>query len=405
MERVVVTLNKRMLAMALLLTANFCTASPDISLSGTASVQQRYFTQSPAYPEQTTGQLSFALSPKFETNIGDQGMFTFEPFARADQRDDERTHFDVREALFSMYLDNWEIRAGIGKVFWGQTESIHLVDIVNQTDFVESIDAEEKLGQPMLDVRYLLETGYISAYVLPYFRERTFPGSDGRLRGPLLIDTDNPLFESEDEDNNVDFAFRWQQSIGDLEIGLSYFDGTDRLPDFRPELNEENGDISLRPFYPQLRQVGIDALYVLGGFLWKLEALQGERLDEDFSAAVVGFEYTIVDAFDSGYDLGVLSEYQYDEREDNPYIFGQNDVMFGARLNFNDFAGSEILIGFVQDLDESSSYSGLIEASTRLNANWTLEFNGYFFSSDSTDDPLFFIRKDDHISLELAYYF
>ncbi|MDD7885073.1 hypothetical protein [Flavivirga sp. 57AJ16] len=34
------------------------------------------------------------------------------------------------------------------------TESNHLVDIINQTDAVETFDGEEKLGQPMVQLSW-----------------------------------------------------------------------------------------------------------------------------------------------------------------------------------------------------------------------------------------------------------
>ncbi|WP_371195050.1 hypothetical protein [Glaciecola sp. SC05] len=372
--------------------------------SGNISLQQRVFLEDAAYAHQTNSQASIAFEPRFESSLGDNGFFAIEGFARADQRDDERTHFDIREAIYAHYFDSWEIRAGIGKVFWGQTESLHLVDIINQTDFIESIDGEDKLGQPMLDVRYLLDTGTITLYVMPYFRERTFPGQDGRLRGVLPIDVDNAVYESDNEDTNVDFALRWQQTLGNLELGVAYFDGTSRLPEVVVNIDEQ-GQVSLLPKYNLLQQGSIDALYVHGSWLLKLEAIHGSTLVEDFTAYVAGFEHTLVNFAQSGYDLGVLMEYQFDERDTDPLVFGQNDLMVGARLQLNDFSGSEFLFGFVQDLDESSSYSAFIEASTRLNQQWRLEVNAYFFSSDDPMDSNFAIRRDDHVSLQLEYFF
>ncbi len=394
---------------ASLLSSVFSThASADITYSGSASLQQRYFFQDALYPFQTQSQLSIALAPQLETSVGENGVFTFSPFARIDQRDAERSHADIREAMYAAYFDKFEVRAGIGKVFWGQTESLHLVDIINQTDLVESIDTEDKLGQPMLDIRYLLDSGYISVYVLPYFRERTFSGVEGRLRAPFPMDTDFVQYESDDEETNVDYAVRWQQSIGSLELGVSYFDGTDRVPDvfFRPEEDAVvSMQTSLASFYPQLQQASIDALYVANGWLFKLEALSAKRLEEEYSAYVAGFEYTLVDIFSSGYDLGILMEHQFDERENNPAVFGQNDLMLGARFLMNDFSGTEFLFGFVQDLDESDSYSAFIEGSTRFSQNWRLEVNGYFFSSDTPNDPTYAIRRDDHLSIQLEYFF
>ncbi len=375
----------------------------EVSYGGSVSFEQRYFLEDPLYLGQTNSQASIAMSPEFETFVGD-GMLTFKPFARLDQRDDERTHADIREFMYAHYFDNWEVRAGIGKVFWGQTESLHLVDIINQTDLVESIDFEDKLGQPMLDVRYLLDTGAISFYVLPYFRERTFPGMDGRLRAPLPVDVDRAFFESEDEESNLDYAVRWQQTLGNLELGLSYFDGTNRLPQMALITDERDAAV-LVPIYNQLKQYSIDALYVYNSLLLKLEALQGEELEQEFAAYVAGFEYTMVDAFNSGYDLGLLMEHQYDEREGQAFIFGQNDLMVGARLQFNDFAGSEILFGFIQDLDDSGSYSAVLEGSKRLNQNWRMEVNGYFFSSDEINNASYTIRRDDHIGITLEYFF
>jgi len=32
--------------------------------------------------------------------------------------------------------DDWELTTGVSKVYWGVMEAVHLVDIINQTDFV-----------------------------------------------------------------------------------------------------------------------------------------------------------------------------------------------------------------------------------------------------------------------------
>ena len=109
--------------------------------------------------------------------------------------------------------------------------------------------------------------------------------------------------------------------------------------------------------------------------------------------------------FGSRYGLGYLAEYQYDEREDNFFATGQNDIMLGLRVTANDIAGTEILMGFVQDLDDTSTYSAYLEASSRLSANWRWKLDGYFFSSNNQDDPFFFLRRDDHIEFSLEYYF
>ena len=61
-------------------------------------------------------------------------------------------NFDIRELNYLLFGETWEVRLGVDKVFWGTTEFVHLVDIVNQTDLVEDVDGEDKLGQPTVNL-------------------------------------------------------------------------------------------------------------------------------------------------------------------------------------------------------------------------------------------------------------
>lgn len=378
--------------------------SAEVEISGSAAVEQRYFLQDPLDTRQDRSQISVFFQPEFYTEFNDgNDSLLFTPFVRVDQHDEERTHGDIRELVWLHVGEDWELRTGISKVFWGQTESLHLVDVINQTDSVEAIDGEDKLGQPMVNLSIIRDWGTTSFFVLPYFRERTFPGVDGRLRFSLDVDVDNPLFESDDEEKNIDWAVRWQHSIGDWEVGLSYFDGTSREPDLILDANE-NGPL-LRPFYPQMQQTGLDLLAVVDAWLLKFEGIHRKVNGEDFIAAVGGFEYTQVGVFNSQYDIGWLMEYQYDEREEFAPTPAQNDLMVGSRLAFNDTDGTEILFGIVQDLDESGSRSGFIEASSRISDNWKWRFDARLFSSEQPSEPLYQIRRDDFVELSLEYYF
>jgi hypothetical protein len=379
-------------------------ADAEIEYTGNAGVEQLYFLQDPLHEDQRRSQISLYFEPEIYTEWNDgYDSLVFKPFYRIDQVDTERTHGDIRELVWLHVGEEWELRTGIGKVFWGQTESLHLVDVINQTDAIEAIDGEDKLGQPMVNLSLIKDWGTTSIFILPYFRERTFPGIDGRLRPELAIDTDNPIYESDDEQSNVDFALRWQHSIGDWEVGLSYFDGTSREPDFNLVLEGE--EASLRPYYPQMQQVGLDVLAIVDAWLLKFEGISRDVNGDNFFAAVGGFEYTSVGVFDSRYDIGWLVEYQYDERDDTSFIISQNDLMFGSRFVFNDTAGTEILMGFVQDLDESGSLSAFVEASSRINDNWRWSFDAWFFTSDVPTDPVYAIRRDDFAQLSLEYYF
>jgi hypothetical protein len=103
-------------------------------------------------------------------------------------------------------------------------------------------------------------------------------------------------------------------------------------------------------------------------------------------------------------DLGLIGEYAYDERRDNATTAYENDVMFGLRLAVNDADGTELLAGLIQDMD-SPARALSIEASRRFGSNWKLSLQAWGFLDSPADDPLFNVRDDDFLLLELAYYF
>ncbi|NOI12924.1 hypothetical protein F0252_02795 [Vibrio hepatarius] len=367
-----------------------------VELSGQLNLEHRQFF-SDGLQGQDKGQSSLVLQPELFWEIGEQSQFTFTPFYRLDSLDDERSHGDIREALYLTYWDDYELRAGIGKVFWGVTESAHLVDVVNQTDAIEAVDGEDKLGQPMLHFTSIKEWGTLDAMVLPYFRERTFSGSDGRLR-PTIAVSEDALYESSREQNHLDFAARYSKMIGDWDVGVSYFQGTDRDPYYRFDSSE------LKPYYAQAKQLGLDVQGIVGDWLWKLESIYRDSLHHH-TGVVTGFEYTVVGALGSVWDVGLIAEYLYDSRGNNAQTIGQNDVFLGTRLALNDADSTEILFGVTQDLDNSDVYNAKLEASSRLTNHLSWRIDGWLFENDTPDDLLYFGRKDDFIEVSLEYYF
>jgi hypothetical protein len=135
-------------------------AVPD-EFSGYISAEGRFFFQDPLFPEQKKNNASVAIQPEYYRKWDNGSSFLFVPFARLDSVDSERSHFDIRELNYLWLDDAWELRIGIGKVFWGVTEFVHLVDIINQTDLVEDIDGEDKLGQPMVSLSFPRDWGTV----------------------------------------------------------------------------------------------------------------------------------------------------------------------------------------------------------------------------------------------------
>lgn len=371
--------------------------------SGHVAAEGRFFLDEPIFPEQERNNASISFQPEYYHEWKGGSSFIFVPFARIDNADDERSHVDIRELNFLWLGDTWELRVGVGKVFWGVLEFVHLVDVINQTDLVESIDGEDKLGQPMINFTLPRDWGVMDLFVLPYFRERTFPGSEGRLRTSPVVDTDNAIYENNHKEHHIDFAVRYSHSLGNLDFGIYQFLGTGREPTLLSDLNESGLPV-LIPFYEQINQTGVDLQLVAGEWLWKLEALYRTGQGEDFFAFVGGFEYTFVGIFDTNADLGVICELAYDGRDDEATTIFENDVVLGLRATVNDAASTVLLVGMSQDLNNRSKNIS-IEASRRFGNNIKATLEGYAFLNPSKDGPFYSLRTDDFIRFEVAYYF
>nr|VFJ87457.1 MAG: hypothetical protein BECKH772A_GA0070896_1000329 [Candidatus Kentron sp. H]VFJ89070.1 MAG: hypothetical protein BECKH772B_GA0070898_1000329 [Candidatus Kentron sp. H]VFJ95760.1 MAG: hypothetical protein BECKH772C_GA0070978_1000329 [Candidatus Kentron sp. H] len=398
-------------------------------LSGHIESQLRWFQSSPTLSQTSQRQVtgvnpSFAIQPEWRYQTADRRHdFSIIPFARYDEGNDERTHVDMRELYWLYHGEGWEVLAGIDQVFWGVAESRHLVDIINQKDLVEDPDEEDKLGQPMvrltLDLKPTLALmgvldpeeaekgpnwGKLSLFLMPGFRERTFPGPEGRLRSPLPVDEDAAVYSDDASRDRVDLALRYSHTLDRWNFGVSYFHGNGREPRLLPNQTYTN----MVPHYDLINQVGLDLQYTGDVWLGKFEGIIREGQGDTFGALVAGFEYTKYQVFDSNADLGFLMEYLYDDRDDDglsaPVTPFDNDLFLGTRLSLNDVKNTQLLAGVMTDL-ETDEYSFNIEAQRRITNNISAELLVRLFGGDESGGAFSSIEEDDYLQLSVFYHF
>ncbi len=401
-----------------------------IELSGRLSTEARLYPGSPVHPGQRSHASGFAAEATAYIEDDDGTSFTFTPFYRYDAGDPDRTHADVRDAYLLMYGDlgddEWELRLGVDRVFWGVVESRPLVDIVNQTDLVEHPNEKTKLGQPMVHVTWSGDWGALELFGLTGHRARTFPGRHGRLRPALLIDHDRISYESSAEEWHVDLAGRFSGSFGPLDVGLSVFDGTSREPTMLPTpvcADFMNPACTvLAPYYETIRQYGLDAQITTGQWLLKLEAIhragaQNRRPDptlrpgepfryeeEDYAAFITGVEYTINQVWESDADLSLIAEWAHDERGERATNAFESDVLLAARLGLNDEYDTQFTVSSLESL-EYSSRAISAEFKHRLSDSWSLHVEGLAYAEIDEKDVMYDVRRDSFIEVNLDYSF
>ncbi len=361
-------------------------------------LSNQFFFKEGAYEGQMSNYLSLSFSPEFsvEWQEGDQGLYTA-GFFRWFQHDNSRTHWDIRELYYQKVAGRSEFSAGLRKVFWGVTESAHLVDIINQTDALESFDGENKLGQPMVKYSYSANFGTFDVYYMPYFRPRMYPGENGRLRTPVALDGDQFQYESSAEQGHQDFAIRYAHYLGVFDFGLSYFRGTGREP-IVTSIEQFN------PVWGIIDQVGLELQATTGPALWKFEGIVRKNALQDMEALVTGVEYTFGNINNSGIDVGVIGEYLWDSRGDMALSSMQNDLFVGTRFAFNDIQDTQILAGGIFDLERSTRLLS-IEASRRVKNSWRVELEARLFQNVSNNEFLYVIRQDSFAQFSIIKFF
>ena len=418
-------------AAGLLIAAPQHARALDIDVDGNIEIELRSFPEAGRHEDME--QDFAALAGAFELGLftpNDRHAVIIKTFARYDGHDHERSHGDLREAKYRYVNGAFEAAIGVDKVFWGVTEFLHLVDIINQTDNVESVDGEQKLGQPMIKFSYAGRFGTLSAYSLPFFRIRQYVDPiAGRPNAGFVVDDNTVHFESGEGRRTDDYALRYQSNFGPFDIGLSWFDGTAREPQLLLSVPPgqsalPNGLPVMQAYYAYFQQAGLDVQATLGSWLLKLEATQstenrklpnpqaGGRPTLDMAVeeietnrATGGIEYTFYNLFNSGTDVGLVAEFMYDERKaDAPHPFG-NDVGIGFRWTANDPQSTAVLIGGLVDLDTDSSSISL-EAERRLGRSFKAILEARFQDKVGDDDEFAAAFADeDSFRFRLIYYF
>ena len=417
-----------------------------VDVSGQVRFESRWFPNRGDWPGQQRRTASgVVFEPKFYFENSKGWSFNLGPFFRFDNMDDERTHAELREAYFLMFgelEDNeWEVRLGIDHVFWGVGEFVNLVDIINQSDTLEDPLGKVKLGQAMAHFTLAGNWGIAELFYMPDHRLRLYPGVNGRLRSSVVVDNRLATYEASAGDNHSDYAFRYSNTIGPADIGISAFHGTSREPSLSPVIKGTDPqeicpppsvapkiECVLVPHYDQITQYGLDIGLAAGDALFKIEAIhrngvsstsvkmktdglfefdrgedgQLKRVKDDYSAYLIGAEYTFYGVFDSNRDVTLLGERIYDDRGEKATHTYQDELFIAARLAFNDAGGTEFTTAILKDLDYKSNTLSM-EFKRRINDDWSLEIEGIkFLSSDQNDTNQYQTRRDGHINLSLV---
>ena len=370
----------------------------EYNLYGSIQPEYSLFTNGDGRHNQSREKPSILGTANFTTFIqDDNAKISISALGRYDREDNNRSYFDFQKLKYEYYFDDATIKLGNEIVFWGVNESFHLVDIINQSNLAENLSGTKKLGQPMIAVSLYRDFGDVDFYILPYFREQIFPGANGRPRLKLEIDENSISYESSKAEKHTDFAIRYSTMIDDFDIGFYHFYGNSR----NPKLSINQSSLKLDQYYPLLSQTGIDIQATKDAWLYKLEVIFAELMSEQYFSAAGGFEYTYYGFNNSSQDLGLIIEYLFDDRNDQPF---NNESSIGIRWTKNDINSTALLAGSIVDLDGNSNQF-FIEYEQRLKNDFKIFIESIISGSIDSSDYNYAFKDDSIFKIKIAKYF
>ena len=389
--------------MLLVLTSVSACAVTKVQTGGLVAADGRVFFLPPKYAGQEYGHgVSLVVDPKLTVDVQDgRHKLTIEPFYRLDPVDDQRSHADLREASYRLSLRGWKMGIGAGIFSWGVLESYRPTDVLNQTDFVESVDGTQKLGQPYAEVGWAGEKVSITAWYLPYFRERTYQGVRGRPRGATVVDTGSAQYETELKQWQPSGAVRVAVHHRGVDLGIGLFTGLSREPRFVLQLS----DLRVSARYELSQRAMADFQWSYKGFSLKAEGffcLYSKELTR-FGGGGAGVDYTF-SSFYKGADLTLAAELLFDTRGDDlPITFFRHNAFAGLRLAINDTGNTEVTLGTVVDIIDGTTW-GRFEAHRRFGEHWQVAATANLFFGQQGTIPGSF-NRDHYAQLRIAYLF
>ena len=426
---------------ALVLAGPAVAAENAFNLSGQLDLGYRYYFDDGRREGQAESGFHEFAAFQLKGNVGiGTGEVVFQ-FAGLNDDVNDRSILNVQKAYFTNSFENWDLVLGYNVEDWGVSNGRTIVNVLNSKNRTNQVGNSDLIGTPMANANVFTDVGTFSLYVLGDNVQGNFGGRATRQRGPFYSDDRITSYE---DSNSTDVALRFANSYsigeGSLDISASVFHGTSRESLRMPGCIREdstatdavcdqfNSDVlanyaaggttissagdagagtltALTPFYQEIEQYGLTAVYVTGNTQLRFEGFLREASGEDFAAAIIGGDYTFYNVAGGEGTLIVAAEYHYDDRSDRqPISVYDDDLFVGFNFSANDTNDSKVEFGLFYDLELSSKIYTL-SMSRRVGDRTRVSVNANHISADNSADALSTVDGDSFVEFSLSTFF
>ncbi|MEP5731699.1 MAG: hypothetical protein ABJL67_20245 [Sulfitobacter sp.] len=426
---------------ALLLGTPVLAQDSGLNISGQIDLGYRYYFDDGPFAEQTQSGsypfVGFQLNSNFGVGSG-EAVFQF--YGLNDD-DNDRSILNIQKAYYTNSFDSWDVVLGYNIENWGVSNARTIVNVLNARDQANQVGNNELIGTPLANANFFTDIGTFSLYLTDGDVQDNFGGLASRRRGFLATDDRLTRFENDD---STDIALRFSNSYslgeGSLDIGASYYNGTNRdallVPGCLPEAggpttaacDQFNQAVlasysagaslvdsalaagtasltALTPFYQEIEQYGLTAVYAAGDTQLLFEGFVRKASGEEFTGAIIGGDHTFNDFLGGSGTMTVALEYHYDDRSlRQPLTVFDDDLFFGFNYDVNDPHDSRVEFGMFYDLENASQFY-TVAASRRVGDRTRVALSAHHTKSDDTTDQLTIGDGNSFFEISLSTFF
>ena len=322
-------------------------------------------------------------------------------------REKTRTVVILNDAWVGWRGEHLELVIGAETLNWSSAEVFNPTDGINSRNLDSDLERPEKMAEPILRTRLRFGEGGLDLMYLPARIEPRFPGAASRLNwagsalGQAYWGDQNGHVSRKRFAHQL--AVRADQTFGSTDLTLHYVSHADRaMPGIA--VNQMTGEAV--PIYSHTQRIGGSVVSQVGDWLVKFES---EYRSPQATETPMGYQ-RVLDGPESHYALVLGADYGWTYESDgegtllleaqtiqkaNGSTKGiglvgpfQRDCLVAYRHAFNDVDGTELLFGWLFDLEMLGEGIATVSGSQRLSNTWKLEGKLQYVNAPDTDSLL-----------------
>ncbi len=384
--------------------------------------------------------ISFTIKPfvKFESkNI----EYNIESFFRFSTNQDSRTYVLPQDIFAKIDIDeDWSILFGTKIYNWGFLEVFSSLDFINSKNFNASFFDDEKIGEPVIELKGLTTFGNFELIIQPFLINPIYPDGDSPfgfgfdLEDPLWNGSSIPPQKAQFNEGHLQFNIKWEESFEGLDLLAFYSRSYEKNHFYIGTTNFFTLPTDPPIYLPQssftvpqmidMHKLGAGLVKSFESLLFKTEFIYNKPVKEleiynpitglskvtPHSAWSVGVEWnpSLLTKLNTSFYFEWQKVFGYESKEQRQiFEISQNDLALILKLSNNAIFYQSLIIAIIHDLEIEKQYIFSLAYEKKLSESIKLQARAQWVEASSDEDLTIFklLENRSNYFLAMEYFF